>query len=119
MEKLNEQTRKELANFYIPKNSNLKITIKNGIRSYKEKENVVQETHIPKETTTIENDYEDLLKEIISNQREIIELQKKPQKIIVEQSEHKYNKVFNIIIIALIVVIAIIWIIYGLDTIVG
>ncbi len=119
MEKLNEQTRKELANFYIPKNSNLKITIKNGTKSYKEKEHIIQETHIPKDNATVENDYEELLKEIISNQREIIKLQKNPQKITVEHNDNKSNKIFNIIIICLIVIIAIIWIIYGLDTIVG
>lgn len=82
---------------------------------------VVEEVVVPEVVevpVVLENgkDYEDLLKQIIANQGIIIKQNEEANKYQPTEQSNQLNKIFNYIVITLIVIVALIWIIYGIGT---
>lgn len=68
---------------------------------------IIQQVHNP--------EYENLLKQIIKNQEIIISQNEKYGTCDLEEKTFKFSRIFNIVILILIVVVAIIWITYGFE----
>lgn len=60
-------------------------------------------------------DYTDLIKQVIENQEFIIEELKNRQDNVIDKSNEKRDKIFNIVVIGLIILVSLIWITYGVS----
>lgn len=82
----------------------------------KEKKNTISEIVNDPVVVGQNADYEKLLTTIILNQETLIKYSIEISKNNVDERNFKFSKIFNIIIFVLIVVVAMIWIIYGIKT---